>query len=457
MRRRDRRPEEEARPEPPMNDTSAPQLVAKLWSFCHVLRDDGLSYLDYTEQLTYLLFLKMADERERLGQAGPEIPERYSWKRLAAGDMDGEKLEAHYRDTLAALARSGGMLGLIFAKAQNRIQDPAKLRRLIVELIGKQDWASLSADVKGDAYEGLLAKNAEDVKGGAGQYFTPRPLIAAIVDCVRPKTGETICDPACGTGGFLLKAHEYLVREHGTRMDKDQKTELRLRTLRGVELVESVSRLCAMNLILHGIGPTNGNGEPPIRTDDALREEPKDHFDVVLTNPPFGKKSSVTIVNEGWISVWPPCVKASPQTTTLAPSRCPSASAAVWSRTGSRVSSMPRTRTPSAPSRRATSRSTSEPSVRPSRVESASRPKNGATATTICFESGAARERVRHAVQAVPSRTSSNIAATAARDRRRAGCRAGAEPKSGASPSRVAVPSSDADEAPPPSASRNAR
>jgi len=281
-----------------MTDTSAPQLVAKLWSFCHVLRDDGLSYLDYTEQLTYLFFFKMADERERLGQPGPEIPERYSWKRLAADDMEGEKLEAHYRDTLAALARSGGMLGLIFAKAQNRIQDPAKLRRLIVELIGKQDWASLSADVKGDAYEGLLAKNAEDVKGGAGQYFTPRPLISAIVDCVRPKPGETICDPACGTDGFLLKAHEYLVREHGQRMDKDQKTELRLRTLRGVELVESVSRLCAMNLILHGIGPTNGKGEPPIRTDDALREEPKDHFDVVLTNPPFGKKSSVTIVNE---------------------------------------------------------------------------------------------------------------------------------------------------------------
>ena len=281
-----------------MTDTSAPQLVAKLWSFCHVLRDDGLSYLDYTEQLTYLLFLKMADERERLGQPGPEIPERYSWKRLAADDMEGEKLEAHYRDTLAALARSGGMLGLIFAKAQNRIQDPAKLRRLIVELIGKQDWASLSADVKGDAYEGLLAKNAEDVKGGAGQYFTPRPLISAIVDCVRPKPGETICDPACGTGGFLLKAHEYLVREHGQRMDKDQKTELRLRTLRGVELVKNVSHLYTMNLILHKIGPTNGKGEPPIRTDDALREEPKDHFDVVLTNPPFGKKSSVTIVNE---------------------------------------------------------------------------------------------------------------------------------------------------------------
>ena len=136
------------------------------------------------------------------------------------------------------------------------------------------------------------------MKGGAGQYFTPRPLINAIVDCVSPLPGETICDPACGTGGFLLETHAHLVREHGKRMDKDAKTHLRLTALRGVELVENVSRLCAMNLILHGIGPTNGKGDPPIRTDDALREEPRDHFDVVLTNPPFGKKSSVTIVNE---------------------------------------------------------------------------------------------------------------------------------------------------------------
>jgi type I restriction enzyme M protein len=152
--------------------------------------------------------------------------------------------------------------------------------------------------VKGDAYEGLLAKNAEDVKGGAGQYFTPRPLIAAIVDCVRPKPGETICDPACGTGGFLLEAHSHIVREYGNRLDKDAKTHLRLSALRGVELVDSVARLCAMNLILHGIGPTNGKEAPPILTDDSLREEPKVHFEIVLTNPPFGKKSSVTVVNE---------------------------------------------------------------------------------------------------------------------------------------------------------------
>ena len=281
-----------------MTETSAPQLVSKLWSFCHVLRDDGLSYLEYTEQLTYLLFLKMADERAKLGLPAPEIPERYSWARLASDEMVGEKLEAHYRETLAALAKSGGMLGLIFGKAQNRIQDPAKLRRLIVELIGREQWTSLSSDVKGDAYEGLLAKNAEDVKGGAGQYFTPRPLIAAIVDCVRPRPGETICDPACGTGGFLLESHAHVVREHGKRLDKDAKTHLRLSALRGVELVDSVARLCAMNLILHGIGPTNGKETPPIRTDDALREEPKVHFEVVLTNPPFGKKSSVTVVNE---------------------------------------------------------------------------------------------------------------------------------------------------------------
>jgi type I restriction enzyme M protein len=282
-----------------MTESSAAPLVAKLWSFCHVLRDDGLSYLDYTEQLTYLLFLKMADERVRLGQPGPEIPEKWSWARLAADDMVGEKLEQHYRETLAALAAKPGMLGLVFAKAQNRVQDPAKLRRLIVELIGKTEWTSLSSDVKGDAYEGLLAKNAEDVKGGAGQYFTPRSLITAIVDCVRPRPGDTICDPACGTGGFLLAAHDYLVREHGKSMDKDAKTRLRLDALRGVELVESVARLCAMNLLLHGIGPTNGKGEPPIAGGvDALREEPKAHFNLVLTNPPFGKKSSVTVINE---------------------------------------------------------------------------------------------------------------------------------------------------------------
>ncbi len=154
----------------------------------------------------------------------------------------------------------------------------------------------MSADVKGDAYEGLLERNAQDVKGGAGQYFTPRALIQAIVDCVQPAPGELIVDPACGTGGFLLAVHDYLASHY--ELDRAAKRHLRFDALRGVELVPGVSRLCAMNLFLHGIGPDDDSREPPIRTDDALRDEPGDHFDVVVTNPPFGKKSSITVVNE---------------------------------------------------------------------------------------------------------------------------------------------------------------
>ena len=276
---------------------AANRIVQKLWSYCNVLRDDGLSYQDYLEQLTFLLFLKMADERALLTSEEQPIPEGYRWADLAGPQMEGVELEQHYRDTLRELGTQGGMLGLIFEKAQNKIQEPAKLRQLIVELIGKENWSAMSADVKGDAYEGLLEKNAQDVKGGAGQYFTPRPLIEAIVDCVQPHPGESVVDPACGTGGFLLATHEYL-KTHN-ELDRDQKKHLRFDALRGVELVPNVSRLCGMNLYLHGIGPSGGDDhEPSIKTDDSLRDEPKEHADVVLTNPPFGKKSSITIVNE---------------------------------------------------------------------------------------------------------------------------------------------------------------
>jgi type I restriction enzyme M protein len=272
------------------------RLVQKLWSYCQVLRDDGLSYQDYLEQLTFLLFLKMADEREKLTGEKQAIPKGYRWADLASTQMEGIKLEQHYRETLRVLGLEGGMLGLIFRKAQNKIQDPAKLRQLIVELIGKEEWLSLTSDVKGDAYEGLLERNAQDVKGGAGQYFTPRPLIDAMVECVVPRPGEVVADPACGTGGFLLAAHNFLARSY--KLDRDQKKHLRYKALRGVELVDGVSRLCAMNLLLHGVGPTDDEHVPPLVTEDALRNEPKEHADVVLTNPPFGKKSSITIVNE---------------------------------------------------------------------------------------------------------------------------------------------------------------
>jgi type I restriction enzyme M protein len=278
-----------------MSDESA-RIGQKLWSYCNVLRDDGLSYQDYLEQLTFLLFLKMADERAALTGTEQAIPEGYRWADLADPHMEGVKLEAHYRQTLEVLGKQGGMLGLIFRKAQNKIQDPAKLRQLIVELIGKEQWLSMSSDVKGDAYEELLERNAQDIKSGAGQYFTPRPLIRAIVDCIQPKPGEVIMDPAAGTGGFLLFAHEYLADHYD--LDRDQKHHLRYDALRGVELVDGVSRLCAMNLSLHGIGPDDETREPPIKTDDSLRNEPTTHFDIVLTNPPFGKKSSITVVNE---------------------------------------------------------------------------------------------------------------------------------------------------------------
>jgi type I restriction enzyme M protein len=276
---------------------AANRIVQKLWSYCNVLRDDGLSYQDYLEQLTFLLFLKMADERAHLTGEEQPIPAGHRWADLAAPQMEGVELEQHYRETLITLGQQGGMLGLIFEKAQNKIQDPAKLRQLVVELIGKENWSAMSADVKGDAYEGLLERNAEDTKSGAGQYFTPRVLIDAIVDCVRPRPGEVVADPACGTGGFLLSAHEYI--RNNFELDRDQKRHLRFEAIQGTELVPNVSRLCAMNLFLHGVGPDGtDNHEPPIRTDDALRAEPGSHVDVVVTNPPFGKKSSITIVNE---------------------------------------------------------------------------------------------------------------------------------------------------------------
>lgn len=308
--------------------SDANRIVQKLWSYCNVLRDDGLSYQDYLEQLTFLLFLKMADERAALLGEEQPVPPAYRWKVLSGPLMEGERLATHYRDTLRELGKLGGMLGMIFERAQNKIQDPAKLRQLIVELIGKETWLGMAADVKGDAYEGLLEKNAADVKGGAGQYFTPRSVIQAMVECVQPQPGEVICDPAAGTGGFLLAAHDWLTStvDGAPRfpMDRDQKKHLRYEALRGVELVPGVSRLCAMNLFLHGVGPNgnecsehgiaddcpegkdaNGNALPrpcapwttPIRTDDALRDEPTEHAQVVLANPPFGKKSSITIVN----------------------------------------------------------------------------------------------------------------------------------------------------------------
>ena len=267
-------------------------IVQKLWNYCNVLRDDGMSYGDYVEQLTYLLFLKMADERTKAPYNQPSaVPDKYGWSTLIK--KDGDELFDHYRHLLEKLGEQKGLLGLIFGKSQNKFQDPAKLRRLIVDLIDKENWSMMSADVKGDAYEGLLEKNAQDTKSGAGQYFTPRPLIQAIVDVVVPTPKEAVCDPACGTGGFLLASHDYIIK-HNPNMTKEEKRRLKETTFKGWELVQNTARLCGMNLMLHGIG---GDKDLPILVADSLASHPGEYFELVLTNPPFGKKSSTTIVN----------------------------------------------------------------------------------------------------------------------------------------------------------------
>ena len=272
----------------PVSDSAT--IVQKLWNYCNVLRDDGLSYQDYIEQLTFLLFLKMADEQTQTPFNRPAIvPDGLDWPSLVR--LDGDDLDVHYRHILVELGKQTGTLGVIFRKAQNKIQDPAKLKRLVSDLIDKEQWMTLDADVKGDAYEGLLAKNAEDVKSGAGQYFTPRPLIQAIVDVMRPTASNHVADPAAGTGGFLLSAYEHMKTD---KLDPDEKKFLRDEALRGWEIVDATARLCAMNLLLHGIGTPEGDSL--ITVDDALRSAPSDHFDMVLTNPPFGKKSSYKVI-----------------------------------------------------------------------------------------------------------------------------------------------------------------
>lgn len=269
----------------------ANQLVNKLWNFCDVLRDDGVSYGDYVEQLTYLLFLKMDEEMTEIGfQEESQVLEEYNWESLVA--KDGEELESHYRTLLQELGSRDGLLGVIFSKSQNRIQDPAKLRRLVL-MIDDENWSGMDVDVKGEIYEGLLQKNAEDVKSGAGQYFTPRPLIQGIVEAVQPEPDQTICDPACGTGGFFLAAHDYITDSKNYQLDKQQKQFLQHDAFKGWEIVDNTARLCVMNLYLHGID----GKESPVVVDDSLRSDPGDRFDLVLTNPPFGKKSSVTVMS----------------------------------------------------------------------------------------------------------------------------------------------------------------
>jgi type I restriction enzyme M protein len=225
----------------------------------------------------------MADE-----QPGQLVPRALGWQSFAS--LDAASMEERYNRVLAELGTGEGTLGLIFRGANNKISDPGKLRYLVVELVGQTEWTGLSADVKGDAYEGLLEKNARDTKSGAGQYFTPRPLVDALVECVDPTPGEIICDPACGTGGFLLAAHDHVLKS--SELTSAQRRHLRRRALRGVELVQEVARLAAMNLFLHGVSGESDK-DVPIACEDSLRHTPSAQVDVVLTNPPFGIKGSV--------------------------------------------------------------------------------------------------------------------------------------------------------------------
>ena len=268
-------------------------IVQKLWNFCNVLRDDGVSYGDYVEQLTYLLFLKLADEQTKPPFNKPStIPADLDWESLRK--ESGTALETQYVKTLRELSNAEGLLGVIFRKSQNRIQTPANLQRLI-HLINAENWSGMTGDIKGTIYEGLLQKNAEDTKSGAGQYFTPRPLIKAMVTVMRPEPMQTVCDPACGTGGFFLAAHDYISENYGSTMTREQKEFLRFSTFAGTDIVDNVVRLCVMNLYLHGIGGT----ESPITTDDSLSRDPGTRYDIVLTNPPFGNRSSITIATNG--------------------------------------------------------------------------------------------------------------------------------------------------------------
>ena len=265
------------------------QLVSKVWNYAHVLRDQGISYGDYIEQITYLLFLKMDQEREALLGEPSAIPREWDWTALVA--KDGDELELQYRHTLENLAKEDGLIGTIFRKSQNKLSDPAKLKRVVSLIDTEGPWIGLDVDVKGEIYEGLLERNASEVKSGAGQYFTPRPVIETIVKCVNPRIGETVCDPACGTGGFLLAAFEHMKTQS---QDRDKLRQLRHSAFTGTDIVDEVVRLCAMNLYLHGIGEQGS----PVAQGDALSGDPGERFDVVLTNPPFGKKSSYKVVGE---------------------------------------------------------------------------------------------------------------------------------------------------------------
>lgn len=269
-------------------------IVSKVWGMCGPLRDDGVSYGDYLEQITYLIFLKMAEEYSKPPyKRDTGIPVDCTWSDMSS--LKGAELEEKYKSILEKLGEQGGILGKIFKGATNKISNAAILYR-VVQMIDKEKWVAMSSDVKGEIYEGLLQKNAEDIKSGAGQYFTPRPLIRAMVKCVRPEPMKTIADPCCGSGGFFLAAQAFLADSENYSLDREQKEFLKNETFYGNEIVPATYKTALMNLYLHNIGDIYG--KVPIVQGDALLTDPSYRVDYVLTNPPFGKKSSITFTNE---------------------------------------------------------------------------------------------------------------------------------------------------------------
>src|SRR6267378_3623151 len=272
----------------------ASQIGKRAWSYAGVLQDAGLSCFEYVEQLTLLLFLKMADQLTEDPYNKPAIvPPELGWKALLP--LDGAAQEDKYRTILEKLGLQKGMLGVIFKSARCEIHNPALLKQLIVNLIDKVDWLSLPVDVKGTIYEELLQRSAAESSRGAGQYFTPRPVIQAMCEVMQPTPDDRICDPAAGTGGFLFTAYKYVLERFEKDLDRDEKRALREELVEGMELSPKVGRMCAMNLYLHGIG----GDKVVVRTGhDSLATPWNREYTMILANPPFGKSQSLLFVTE---------------------------------------------------------------------------------------------------------------------------------------------------------------
>ena len=268
-----------------INISTEQALTKKVWNLATTLAGAGVAYTDYITQLTYLLFLKMDAENEELFEEGSSIPEGYRWRNLI--ELDGLDLTEQYEKTLKILSEQDNLIGTIFTKAQNEIDKPVYLKK-VISMIDEELWLVMDGDVKGAIYEGILEKNGQDKKSGAGQYFTPRPLIQAMVDCIKPKIGETVCDPACGTGGFLLAAYDCMKQQS---QDKDKREFLNNKALHGVDNTPLVVTLASMNLYLHGIGTDRS----PIACEDSLEKEPDTLVDVILANPPFGTRPAGSV------------------------------------------------------------------------------------------------------------------------------------------------------------------